>query len=224
MEHQNKNKNITRFVNTTRKMKSWINYYLIKWNIFDYGNRWNKVNIGGGRIKIKDFANIDLSLSADIYFDLEKKLLPFLSSTIDTVICISTINYFSRERANDIITDTYRILKNGGVARFATQDLKSIAEKYVQGDKKFFFQKLANGKERFHGQTMADKINSWFYGYKTGRDKSCKYFYDFETLEMIFKEAGFSTVSEKKYMESNIPEIKEIDNRPDQMFFLEAIK
>jgi len=31
-------------------------------------------------------------------------------------------------------------------------------------------------------------------------------------------------VVEKKYKQSDIPDIEKIDNRPEQMFFLEAVK
>lgn len=182
-----------------------------------------KINLCGS-VRIGDFYNIDLNPQADLTIDLEKKLLPFRDRSADTVVCISAINYFAKERGSEIIRDVYRILKSGGIARFAVQDLLEISKKYVTGDRNFFFQKLPNGKDRFHGKTMADKINSWFYRYKIDGGKHCKYFYDFETLALLFKEAGFSKIEKKNYMESLIPEISQIDNRPDQMFFLEAIK
>ena len=210
--------------NFVKTLRGRLNYRLTKWGLFGYGLRWKKVDVCGGPFHINGYCNIDICPNADIHADLEKKLLPFKDSSIDTVICISAINYFSRERGEIIVKEVFRILKKGGLARFATQDLKSIAQKYVNKDMGFFFQKLPSGKERFRGVTMADKINSWFYGYKTTGEKTCKYFYDFETLALIFKKAGFSKVEKKDYMQSDIPEIKDIDNRPDQMFFLEAVK
>lgn len=199
---------------------SMFEYYKYKFRI---NKSPEKINLCGST-RIGDFYNIDLSSQADLVIDLEKKLLPFRDGNTDTVICISAINYFTKERGYEIIKDVYRILKSGGIARFAVQDLFEISKKYVRGDRDFFFQKLPNGKDRFHGETMADKINSWFYGYKIDGGKHCKYFYDFETLALLFKEAGFSKIEKKNYMESLIPEISQIDNRPDQMFFLEAIK
>lgn len=182
-----------------------------------------KINLCGSA-RIGDFYNIDLSPQADLVIDLEKKLLPFRDNSVDTVVCISAINYFSKKRGKEIIADIFRILNAGGIARFGTQDFFEICLKYVNSEKDFFFQKLPNGKERFKGKTVAEKINEWFYGYKTIGGKHCKYFYDFETLALLFKEAGFSKIEKKNYMESLIPEISQIDNRSDQMFFLEAIK
>ncbi len=207
-----------------KKFRGKLNYYLIKWGLFGFGEKYKKINLCGGGVVIPEYVDVDLYSTADINIDLEKKLLPFRSNSVDAVVCVSAINYFTRDRGQKIIKDVFRILKSGGIARFASQDLRNIAEKYVKNDKDFFFQKLSNGRERFQGKTMADKINSWFYGYKTTGEKSCKYFYDFETLAIIFKEIGFSKVVEKKYKQSDISEINKIDNRPEQMFFLEATK
>jgi predicted SAM-dependent methyltransferase len=203
-------------------IKSDFKFLLIKFGLSQ--KKFNKINLGSGSLLIKDYCNIDIYFKSDLIVDLEKKLLPFQDNSIDTAICISAINYFTRQRGEEIIKETFRVLKPGGIARFATQDLKLIAEKYLNNDREFFFQKLADGRERFVGATIGDKFNSWFYGYAVAKNKGCKYFYDFETLALIFKEAGFSKIENKKYQESAIPDIAAIDNRPEQMFFLEAVK
>lgn len=190
-----------------------------------FGNSgYTKINLCSGTVLLEGYCNIDLCVGSDIVLDLEKSLLPFADNSIDVAVCISGINYFHRERAKKIIADVYRVLRVGGVVRFGTQDLRCIAEKYVNDDVEFFFQKLPNGEDRFIGQTMADKINSWFYGYEVAKNKGCKYVYDYVTLENLFSEAGFRVIENKKYQESVIPKISEIDNRSDQMFFLEAVR
>ncbi len=182
-----------------------------------------KVNLCSGNQKIPGYLSVDYSLSAELIINLNKGKLPFKSHSLGVVTCISAINYFTRERGQEIINEVYRVLDNGGIARFASQDLRKIAKKYVENDIDFFFQKLPDGSERFEGKTMGDKFNSWFYGYESGTG-SCKYFYDFETLSDMFIIAGFSVVKEKECMESELNYIELIDNRKSQMFFLEAIK
>jgi predicted SAM-dependent methyltransferase len=183
----------------------------------------SKINLCSGTIKVPGYCSIDLVLSADLILDLSKVKLPFKNGSIDAAICISGINYFSRLQGEKLVNETYRVLKLGGIARFAVQDLKSLTRKYVEEDYDFFFQKLPNGKERFDGSTLGDKFVSWFYGYPTAGGP-CKYFYDYESLAYIFHDAGFSIVEQKSYLESRLSEIDKIDNRPDQMFFLEAVK
>ena len=203
------------------RTKGFFLYYLFKWNL---KKSPKKINLCGGSVNISNYFNVDICSQANLTMDLDKRLLPFKNESADTVVCISAINYFSRERGHEIIDDVFRILKVGGITRFAIQDLKEICKKYINNDEKFFFEKLPNGRDRYEGVTMADKINSWFYGYKTHSNKTSQYMYDFETLSLLFKEVGFKIVERKEYRNSGITDIEKIDNRPEQMFFLEAIK
>lgn len=187
-------------------------------------DRYTKINLCSGSRKIPKYCNIDISEDADIIVDLEKYLLPLSDNSCDIIICMSAINYFSKDRAYEIIKDVYRVLKLNGITRFGTQDLRILAQKYINQDRKFFFETLPNGQERYEGNTMCDKFNAWFYGYKISCGKHCRYVYDFETIALLFQKAGFRSVEEKNYRESAISDIQFIDNRPNQMFYLEAIK
>lgn len=182
-----------------------------------------KLNLCSGNQEIPGYISADYNLSADLIINLSYGKLPFKQDSLEVVTCISAINYFTRIRGQEIIDEVYRVLQVGGIARFASQDLELIARRYVKKDSEFFFQKLPNGKERFEGKTMGDKFNSWFYGYETSGGSS-KYFYDYETLADLFITAGFSIVEKREYMDSRIDEIELIDNRKNQMFFLEAVK
>jgi len=183
----------------------------------------DKLNLCSGNQVIEGYTSLDYNFSADLIVNLNKGRLPFKSETMSAVVCTSAINYFTRSRGQEILDEVYRILKVDGIARFSSQDLELIAKKYVNKDTNFFFEKLLNGKERFEGKTIGDKFNSWFYGYETHAG-SCKYFYDYETLSSLFVSAGFKIVEKKKYLESNLASVDKIDNRKDQMFFLEAVK
>jgi predicted SAM-dependent methyltransferase len=182
-----------------------------------------KLNLCSGNQEILGYISADYNFVADLTINLNRGNLPFRSHSLEVVTCISAINYFTRKRGQEIVDEVYRALARGGVARFASQDLEWIAKRYIEKDRDFFFQKLPNGNVRFEGKTMGDKFNSWFYGYETIGGSS-KYFYDYETLEDLFITAGFSVVEKREYMDSRIEEIEQIDNRKNQMFFLEAVK
>lgn len=186
-------------------------------------SQFKNVNLCSGTQRIQGYKNIDFFGDADLLLNLEKDNLPFNDNSLDNLVCISAINYFTKARATEIVSEVYRVLKVGGVARFGVQDLELIAFKYVNKDIDFFFQKLPNGQDRFEGDTLGDKFMAWFYGYKIN-DSSCKYFYDYESLEKIFKDVGFGLVEKKNFKESRLNFIDQIDNRPEQMFFLEAVK
>ena len=182
----------------------------------------DRVNLCSGMQKIPGYTGVDFGGLADIKLDLSKNDLPFKSGSVKSVVCISAINYFTRSRADEIVREVYRVLESGGIARFGVQDLEIIARRYVEKDVEFFFQKLPDGRERFEGATLGDKFAAWFYGYVAVGP--CRYFYDYDSLAYLFKNAGFSIVEKKQYGESRLEHIELIDNRPDQMFFLEAIK
>ena len=71
---------------------------------------------------------------------------------------------------------------------------------------------------------MGEKLNHFFSGFPATGGKRCHFVYDFETLALLFERAGFETVERKAYRDSAIEQIETIDNRPEQMFFLEARK
>ncbi len=186
-------------------------------------SRVKRLNLCSGAQKIPGYLSVDFGRDADLKLDLNKRNLPLRSNSLEAVTCISAINYFTNKRSQEIINEVYRVLSPGGIARFSSQDLEAIARRYVEKDMDFFFQKLPNGRERFEGKTLGDKFTAWFYGYEIN-GCPCRSFYDYESLESLFKLAGFSKVEKKSYRESRLEHINLIDNRPDQMFFLEAVK
>jgi SAM-dependent methyltransferase len=182
-----------------------------------------KVNLCSGTQRVSGYFGIDVLEGADLRLDLATTDLPFPASSLDAVVCMSAINYFTRTRAQELVREIHRVLRPGGVCRVGVQDLKSLAERYVRGDKEFFHQKLPDGRDRFEGPTIGDKFAAWFYGYSVGAHR-CEYFYDFESLAHLFSQTGFALIERKTYRESRIPEVDRLDNRPEQMFFLEAVK
>lgn len=182
-----------------------------------------KVNLCSGPVRLEGYVNIDASPASEVVRDLERELLPFADGQVDTLVCMSAINYFTRERGQRIVDDVFRVLRPGGVARFGTQDLHVLAERYLSEDRGFYFEKLPDGRDRYPGETVADKFNEFFYGFRAG-DNHCKYVYDYPALAVLFRKAGFARIEKRSYLESRIPGIESIDNRPEQMFYLEAVK
>jgi ubiquinone/menaquinone biosynthesis C-methylase UbiE len=183
----------------------------------------NKINICCGNQRIPDYIGIDVATNADICLDLSRRNLPFRDNSLEAVVCMSAINYFDRSRAQELIQEVRRVLKVGGVARFGVQDMKSLAQRYIDGDRRFFFQTLPDGRERFEGPTLGDKFAAWLYGYEIDGSR-CRYFYDYDALAYLFKQADFSVVERMAFKQSRLANIDLIDNRPEQMFFLEAVK
>ena len=163
-----------------------------------------KVNLCG--TGLEGFINVDISWKADKRRNLNWQKIPFKDNSVDQLICMSAINYFTKERGQYLINEVHRILKPNGVCRFGVQDMNVICENYLTGE------------------FECDRVNRWFGlgdGYISNGQKS-KYVYDFGTLENLFIIAGFNWIKKSYYRES-VP-LSEYDNRPEQMFFLEAMK
>jgi len=177
-----------------------------------------KINLCSAGVRICGYTNVDRLPPVDVVYDINYPL-PFQDNSIDTAVMIHGIYYFYYKKAKEIISEIYRVLKNGGIVRVSFIDLEIFAKKYLGKDYNFYNQKLPNDRERFVGKTIGDKFisNAYYYG-------GIKYFYDFESLKSHFEEAGFKDIKKCNFGESQIEEIKEIDNRPDISGFLEAIK
>lgn len=179
-----------------------------------------RINLCCGPNLLPGWVNVDIQ-GADVNVDLEHELLPFPDASASVVVCISAINYFTRERGRELLADVLRVLRPGGLLRLGVQDLQLLARRYLDGDMAFWGEALKSGADRFAGPTLADKFNGFFYGFQS-YGKSCRWVYDAQSLTLLLTEAGFSSIAPKAYRESEIPEIERIDNRPEQMFFLEA--
>lgn len=205
-----------------------VNSFLLKllfvYYTFHYKkSRHLKINLASGNQIIPGYLSSDVFRGVDLRLDLSKSKLPFPSGSVDSIICTSGINYITYGEARLLIKEIHRVLNDGGVCRMSVQDLDLLIKYYYENNTDFFNQKSADGTERFPGFDIADKFNNWFSGfYANGH--SCKYVYNYESLKHLFVDGGFRTVERKAYLESRLDNINLIDNRADQMFFLEAVK
>ena len=183
-----------------------------------------KLNLCSGPVMLKDYINLDISPNSDVIIDLENENLPFRDNKFSTVICMSAINYFEKQRAIEILKDVYRVMSSGGILRISTQCLDKLVKYYIENDENFFNQKNEKNLPRFPGKNNAEKLLNWFYGFDTVEGHKTKYIYNFEILSNILKEIGFRNIENKNYFDSEIENIQEIDNRPDQCFFIECEK
>lgn len=185
-----------------------------------------RIDLCSGPTRAPGYFRIDLdpTVEPDLMLNLMRENLPLPDESVRYLVCMSAINYLSHVRAAAVVREVYRVLERGGVARFGVQDMRRLAELYVAGDCEFFDQCNPDGSKRFRGATIGDKFASWFYGYATYGGQHGRYMFDYESLAHLFREAGFSTVERREYRDSRLPEIEAVDNRPEQMFYLEAVK
>jgi len=175
------------------------------------------LNLGGGKIEHEDFLNLDLSLSVDRPFDLERYPLVIPPNSIERVVAISSLNYLSYERVVDLMFRVHLGLKNGGRLRVALQDRDRIWEMGVGGE----FKELARRGNRYavSGDFL---LREYFSGFESS-GSSCKFLYSCSFCLALIRNIGFSSVVVSSFLDPD-SDLSIFDNRESEMFFIEATK
>jgi len=58
----------------------------------------------------------------------------FEDNRVEEILMVSGIEHFTRSEANHIVSEAYRVLKNGGIFKFDFPDIKKIVEQYYDKD------------------------------------------------------------------------------------------
>lgn len=180
-----------------------------------------QLNLGCGALPLKGYSNLDIG-GGDHIINLAMHPIPCDDNSINTVVSTSFINYLPFNASVRLVKEVHRVLKPGGITRFSVQDLHLFCQKYINRDQAFFSSTESINRIPIKASTGM-LFNQWFFGHETPGG-NCKQFYDYETLASIFTYAGFSKVKRMNAFQSAIKDIHQIDNRPEQMFFLEAVK
>tara|TARA_A100001015_G_scaffold272276_1_gene326708 strand:+ start:103 stop:804 length:702 start_codon:yes stop_codon:yes gene_type:complete len=204
-------------------------------------NKIIKVNIGCGLAIAEDWINIDASLNtlvstmpilfkkifykisgSNIYYSEEEYLdlltkntfihhdlsngIPLHDDSADFIYSSHFIEHLYRDEAEILLKDCYRVLKIDGTLRIILPDLSYAIEMYHSGNKDKMLQ------------------NYFFIDRREGFFAQHKYMYDFEMFESLLLTLGFKTILKQKFKEGLCPDIEVLDNRPEESFYLEAIK
>lgn len=200
-----------------------------------------KVNLGCGLAVAKGWTNVDASLNALVaswpgffhrllyrfsganrYYSLSdycallqdhvfvhrdlSRGLSFPDQSIDYLYCSHFLEHLSRAEALHLLQESHRVLKPNGTFRICVPDLAYAVSLYVRGAKK---EMLAN------------------YFFVEDLDSSMarhRYMYDYELLEKVLRDTGFSSVTRCSYRQGITPDLQTLDNRPEDTLYVEATK
>lgn len=131
--------------------------------------------------------------------------IPFSNESIDFIYTSHFLEHLYREDGIKFLSDSYRVLKTGGIIRICIPDLQYAISLYIKGEKdkslEFFFSKYSRSSFDMH-----------------------KYLYDFPMLSDLLREIGFSDIQKLRFQKGIVPDIDKLDNRPEETLFIEAIK
>jgi predicted SAM-dependent methyltransferase len=174
-------------------------------------NEIRKLQLGSGNNILKSWLNTDLNPNKDVsYLDVSKKM-PFDEGSFDYVFSEHMIEHIDYQAGEMMFRECFRIMRPGGKIRIATPDLAVILglytsrktreqEAYVRDMTDIW---LKDAPCNHHTFVINNAVRAWGH----------KFIYDFETLGMALKRAGFTSIKRCKIGKSDDPHLNGIECR-----------
>lgn len=175
-----------------------------------------RLNLGCGAVKFeKPWINIDLDRSADIRWDLTKPM-PLEDSSCELIYSEHVLEHFPPDQGTALLSECHRALKPGGILRIAMPSLDRIASRYLSDD--WNDQEWLKLPEYQFIQTQAEMLNVAF------RWWGHQWLYDPKELSRRLRDAGFVTIRFVVYGESEEPQLRNRETRPDSHLVCDATR
>jgi predicted SAM-dependent methyltransferase len=161
-----------------------------------------RVNIGAGSAPTEGWLNTDLFRSPDrVKLDATRRW-PFADEVLAAINIEHMVEHLERDQLPPLLAEAHRTLRPGGLIRISTPDLEGLSHAYREADPAVL------EAHRGHGYTArnhADLVNNYsqLFGHR--------HIYDFATLELLLREAGFEQIERQDFGESRHPELRGID-------------
>jgi len=160
-----------------------------------------KVHIGCGPVTLNGWLNTDLdSPVAEQKVDITQPL-PYSTDSINFLYCEHVIEHIERVEAVSFLTEVFRVLSPGGVARFSTPNLDVLVDAYIRGH-------ISRYGQMWQPATCCKMMNEGM------RNWGHKFLYDANELLLIGQEAGFERSVFVPYRESLYRELCQLESRP----------
>ena len=162
-----------------------------------------RLHIGAGGNKLDSWINID-AFPAEFVMDVNWGL-PFAEGSTQYVFLSHTLEhlYYPGE-ALRLMKDIRRVLSPTGKMRVIVPDIEKCIRAYVDGDEQFY----ASRRKTWSWWTDTETRLEGFLSYAGAGPRPASFFeshkfgYDFETLELLLRRAGFSKVERSEFMAS----------------------
>ncbi len=187
-----------------------------------------KLHAGAGENYKEGWVNIDLHPATDkeILHNLVKGI-PFPDNSVDFIYTEHFIEHIPYDAALAFMTESYRVLKPGGVLRISCPDLDFLVAAYTQEN----WRTHSKEEERPPEWEKILETQSWYpnrcfmFNLTMRENGEHKYIYNFEEMAARLNEAGFFLhhIHDKKLNQSDYPELQNIDWRGDSLI-VEAVK
>jgi len=139
------------------------------------------------------------------YLNLLKKL-PFKDNSINAYFSSHVLEHLTISKSKILLKEIYRTLKHKGYIRFVLPDLEYAISIYNK-----------NNPEPFLNMVFENQNNSLL-------KNQHKWMFTFPYMMNLLKEVGFEKIWKFEFKHSNYLPFMELDNRPENSFYIEAQK
>ena len=175
-----------------------------------------RLNWGCGHHPAPGWINSDIKEGPgiDISCDIRNGI-PLAPDSIDYIVSVHALPEIPYPEQIPVLQELRRVLKPNGVLRLCLPDLDKGIQAYLRNDRDYFLIPDEDAKS-IGGKLIVQLI---WYGY-------CRTLFTYDFIEELLLKAGFSSISQCRYQETNSPyvDIVELDNRERESLFVEGIK
>lgn len=142
--------------------------------------------------------------------------LPLEDGSIDYAVGIHALSEIAYSNIVPVLKELHRVLKPGGVLRLSLPDMEKALEAYQGGNKEYFL--IPDTEVASPGGKLIVQL-LWYGGNRT------LFLADF--MEELVLKAGFQSAHHCAFQQTNsgfASQILELDDRPNESLFIEAIK
>lgn len=169
-----------------------------------------RLHLGCGSTRKPGWVNIDLfGTAADLWWNVSKPL-PFSTRSVDAIFHEHLLEHLPLGRALALTRECRRVLKAGGTLRVVVPDSEASIASYTN-----------NGEAR--GALNPERPTALLAASEVFQRHGHRSAYDFETLALLCREAGFEEVERASYGQSRLDPCPDSEHRRDRSLYVESV-
>jgi predicted SAM-dependent methyltransferase len=160
------------------------------------------LHLGCGRRPFRGWINIDIipySPGPDVLWDLRRPLA-LSDNSIDLIYSEDLIEHLEFAESRQLLRESYRVLRPGGIMRLMTPNLRSFTEDYVKRSPELFAYYRAQYGTASFAEMLNHAMRSWGH----------RFIYDDELLTRELSTIGFS-LETQTFNQSNSRALRGLD-------------
>ncbi|HEX8240192.1 MAG TPA: hypothetical protein VF574_10680 [Allosphingosinicella sp.] len=163
---------------------------------------YDRLHLGSGGRLLDGWANVDINGLGNVVWDLTKPL-PLAPGQVRFVYSEHFIEHIEPADAKRLLGQARRVMAPGSAIRISTPDLKTLADDYQAG------RLVRMDHAQWYPATLCQMVN------EAMRRWGHAFLYDEAELAALLGECGFRDIRRVKWGESEFPELRGLESRPD---------